>query len=158
VVRNPYEAFVYALKVDGLPSGVYHYSAIDNTLGLLNSSPHCSATELLVGQYWAEQANAIILLVANFERTMWKYPNPTAYRVLLIEAGHIAQNMCLAASDHHLTTTPTAAICDTHAHELLGLDLDQAVDRFGVAGWKSTPRRNGGRELHRSWAVMPAPE
>jgi SagB-type dehydrogenase family enzyme len=60
--------------------------------------------------------------VANFERTMWKYPNPTAYRVLLIEAGHIAQNICLAASDHHLTTTPTAAICDTHAHELLRLD------------------------------------
>jgi hypothetical protein len=45
--RNPYEAYVYALNVEGLPFGVYHYSAIDNTLGLLSSSPHCSATELL---------------------------------------------------------------------------------------------------------------
>ena len=53
---------------------------------------------------------------------MWKYPHPTAYRVLLIEAGCISQNISLAASDHQLSTTPTAALNDSAAHTLLQLD------------------------------------
>jgi len=126
--RNPYEAYVYANNVVGLAFGLYHYSAIDNTLGLLTTRPVVTATELLVGQYWADEAGAVILLVANFERTMWKYPNPTAYRVMLIEAGSIAQNISIAASDHHLSTTPTAAFSDSSAHALLGLDwIKQAL-------------------------------
>jgi SagB-type dehydrogenase family enzyme len=120
--RNPYEAYVYALNVKDLPSGLYHYSAIENSLGLLTSSPDVSPTQLLVGQYWAEDAGALILLVANFERSMWKYPHPTAYRVVLIEAGHIGQNVALAAANQGLTAVPTAAFSDTAAQNLLNLD------------------------------------
>lgn len=126
--RNPYEAYVYATNVAALDFGLYHYSAVDNTLGLLTTTPSVTQADLLVGQYWANEAGAVILLVANFERTMWKYPHPTAYRVLLIEAGSISQNISLAAADHHLTTTPTAAFSDSAAHGLLGLDwIKQAL-------------------------------
>ena len=126
--RNPYEAFVYALNVEGLDRGLYHYSAVDNTLGLLTHTPAVTATDLLVGQHWADQCGAVVLLVANFERPMWKYPNPTAYRVMLIEAGNISQNISLAAANHRLSTTPTAAINDSHAHNLLHLDwIEQSL-------------------------------
>lgn len=126
--RNPYEAYAYVLNVEGLERGLYHYSAIDNTLGLLTTTPSVSATDLLVGQYWADECGAVILLVANFERPMWKYPSPTAYRVTLIEAGNISQNIALAAANHHLSTTPTAAINDSYAHHLLQLDwIKQAL-------------------------------
>jgi SagB-type dehydrogenase family enzyme len=120
--RNPYEAYVYALHVKDLASGLYHYSAIDHSLGLMTATPAVPPTQLLVGQYWAEDAGALILLVANFERSMWKYPHPTAYRVVLIEAGHIGQNIALAATDHALTAVPTAAFSDTAAQTLLNLD------------------------------------
>jgi SagB-type dehydrogenase family enzyme len=120
--RNPYEAYVYAQKVEGLAGGVYHYSALENSLGLVTSQPPVTATHLLAGQYWADHAAAIILLVANFERTMWKYQDATAYRVVLIEAGHIGQNIALAAASHDLTSTPTAALNDTAAAALLGLN------------------------------------
>jgi SagB-type dehydrogenase family enzyme len=120
--RNPYEAYVYVNNVKGLAPGLYHYSGIDNTLGLLTLTPAVTPGQLLIGQYWADEAGAVILLVANFERTMWKYPHPTAYRVLLIEAGTISQNISLAAADHNLSTTPTAAFSDTAAHALLQLD------------------------------------
>ena len=120
--RNPYEAYVYVHNVEGLQRGLFHYSAIDNTLGLMTATPAVTATDLLVGQQWADECGAVILLVANFERPMWKYPNPTAYRVMLIEAGNISQNISLAAADHHLSTTPTAAISDSGAHILLDLD------------------------------------
>lgn len=120
--RNPYEGYVYVLRVRDLPHGLYHYSAIENSLGLVSASPAVSLTDLLVGQQWAEDCAAVVLLVANFDRTMWKYPSATAYRVVLLEAGHIAQNIALAAANHDLNTTPTAAFSDIGAHRLLGLN------------------------------------
>jgi len=137
--RNPYEAYVYALNVRDLQFGVYHYSAIENSLGLLTRQPAVTATQLLAGQYWADDAAAVILLVANFERTMWKYPNPTAYRVVLIESGHIAQNIALAAANNHLTATPTAAVNDTAASVLLGVDWIQQALVLAVLIGKAHP-------------------
>jgi SagB-type dehydrogenase family enzyme len=120
--RNPYEGYAYVLNVEGIPRGLYHYSAIDNSLGLLTDKPAVTLTDLLVGQHWADECGAVILLVANFERPMWKYPSPTAYRVMLIEAGNISQNIALAAANHGLSTTPTAAMNDSLAHRLLNID------------------------------------
>jgi SagB-type dehydrogenase family enzyme len=137
--RNPYEGYAYVHNVEGLERGLYHYSAIDNTLGLLTTRPAVTCTELLVGQQWSDECGAVILLVANFERPMWKYPNPTAYRVLLIEAGNISQNIALAAADHHLSTTPTAAFHDSHAHRLLNIDWIRQALVLAVLVGKPAP-------------------
>jgi nitroreductase len=53
---------------------------------------------------------------------MWKYEDANAYRVVLIEAGHIGQNMMLAATSHGLSACPTAALCHSAIKRLLGLD------------------------------------
>ncbi|WP_198420846.1 SagB/ThcOx family dehydrogenase [Massilia atriviolacea] len=116
--RNPYEAFVYARRVDGLAPGVYHYSAREHSLGLVGEQDLPSVAEVLAGQRWFEHTAALVLLVANFERTMWKYPHPTGYRVVLLEAGHIAQNILLAATARGLACTPTCAIDDRQAVRL----------------------------------------
>ncbi|MGO7624572.1 nitroreductase family protein, partial [Rhizobium ruizarguesonis] len=39
--------------------------------------------------------------------------HPTGFRVVLIEAGHIAQNMLLAATASGLVATPTCALNDS---------------------------------------------
>lgn len=120
--RNPYEAYVYVQNVADLPSGVYHYSAVENSLGLITDTPAISAGDLLVGQHWANDAAAVVLLVANFERTMWKYRHPMAYRAVLIEAGHIGQNILLAAAERGLNGMPTAILSDLAAQRVLGLN------------------------------------
>ena len=53
-------------------------------------------------QEWADPMVAMIILVAILERTTWKYHDPNAYRVVLIEAGHIAQNIMLACTERGL--------------------------------------------------------
>lgn len=123
--RNPFEGFVYAKNIDGLEPGVYHYSALDNSLGLVGAVPSVSTTELFAQQDWTEGAAFGILLVANFDRSMWKYPHPNAYRVVLMEAGHIAQNILLAAADHGLAAAPTGAVSDSAARALLNLNRVQ---------------------------------
>jgi SagB-type dehydrogenase family enzyme len=138
--RNPYEGYVYALRVHGVPPGLYHYSAAENSLGLVSESPHTSLSELLVGQHWAEDCSAVVLLVANFERTMWKYPNATAYRVVVMEAGHIAQNISVAAASHGLSTTPTAAFSDACAHRLMSLDWLKQSLVYAILVGKGDPQ------------------
>jgi SagB-type dehydrogenase family enzyme len=113
--RNPYEAYLIARKVDGLTPGIYHYSALEHSLGRLAAELPERLGDLIGAQDWANDMSCIIVLAAFFERTMWKYDDPNAYRVVLIEAGHIGQNMLLAATDAGLSACPTAAL----SHETL---------------------------------------
>lgn len=119
--RNPYEAYVYALNVEGLAPGFYHYSAVDHDLGLVETNRMPKPSELVGGQGWADEMPCLIMLCASLERTMWKYDDPNGYRVVLIEAGHIGQNVMLAATQHGLTACPTAALSHSVIRECLSL-------------------------------------
>ena len=120
--RNPYEAYVVALGVDGLEPGVYHYSAADHDLGRISANHLPKISELVGGQEWADAMPCLVLLCAKLDRTMWKYEDANAYRVVLIEAGHIGQNIMLAATNHGLSACPTAALSHSAIKRLLGLD------------------------------------
>ena len=117
--RNPYEAYVYARNVEGLEPGFYHYSALEHSLGRMPAKHLPNPSELLAGQYWADDMPCIILLAAMLERSMWKYTDANAYRGALIEAGHIGQNIMIAATKHELTACPTAAFCHSALHDCL---------------------------------------
>ncbi len=108
--RNPYEAYVFVRAVEGLEPGLYHYSAAEHSLGRLPAPEVPSAGEIIGGQDWADTMACTIVLCAHFHRTMWKYDDPNAYRVVMIEAGHIGQNIMLAATRNGLTACPSAAL------------------------------------------------
>lgn len=120
--RNPFEAYVFARAVAGLPPGIYHYSAKDHTLGRIGMRPLPDLTALVGGQDWMADKPALIVLAAFLERPMWKYEEGNAYRVMLIEAGHIGQNIMLSATAQGLTACPTAAL--SHDCIRASLDLD----------------------------------
>lgn len=119
--RNPFEAYVFARSVDGLKPGVYHYSAFDHDLARLGRAAPPDFSSLLGGQTWADDMPCLIILCADFRRTMWKYDDANAYRVVLIEAGHIGQNIMLAATRHGLTACPTAALAHSSIRAALRL-------------------------------------
>jgi SagB-type dehydrogenase family enzyme len=141
--RHPFEAYVVARAVEGLAPGVYHHAAVDGTLGRLGAGAPPPLPALLGGQAWFADAAAVVLLVAFFRRSMWKYAHPTGFRVVLLEAGHIAQNLLLAATAHGLAATPTCAISDRAVEELLQLDrIEQAAIHavaLGVRAPHSSP-------------------
>ena len=119
--RNPYEAYVCVRNVTGVAPGAYHYSAVERTLGAVKSGPPPSFPSLLARQAWTENAAAVIFLVANFDRAMWKYHQPAAYNATLIEAGHIAQNIMLAATTHGLVADPVGALSLKAIEGVLGV-------------------------------------
>lgn len=121
--RHPIEAYLLALRVEGLPRGLYHYAAGVNRLELLRRG--ASATETiqhLNGQWWFGDAAAIVLMTAVFARTQWKYPAPRAYRAILIDAGHLCQTFCLVATWLGLAPFCTMALADSSIEAALGID------------------------------------
>lgn len=133
--RNPFDALAYAWNVDGLARGLYRYLPETHGLEPIATRALPAIPEILGDQRWFSKAGAVILLVASFRRTMWKYPHSGGLRVVLIEAGHIAQNMLVCAAHHGLAMAPTCAVSDLPLEELCGLDpIQQAVLHTVVLG------------------------
>ncbi|MDX1461151.1 MAG: SagB/ThcOx family dehydrogenase [Xanthomonadales bacterium] len=130
--RNPYELYVYARAVTDVAPGFYHYSALDHDLAPVNTSTTPRPIELLGTQKWTNDAAAIVFMVATFERMAWKYRQPLAWRVVLMETGYIAQNLLLAANHLGLAAAPTGALAESRIEEIIGVDGLQSAAIFAV--------------------------
>jgi SagB-type dehydrogenase family enzyme len=121
--RHPGEVYLMALKVDGLETGLYHYDPRDHRLARLpaRASPRLASAYCADQRYFAGAA-ALFIMTAVFARTMWKYGRARAYRVVLLETGHLCQTFCLTATRLGLAPFSTAALKDTLIEKHLGLD------------------------------------
>ncbi len=147
--RHPLEAYVAALRVRGLPPGLYHYSPDTHLLELLRRG--CSSRqfgEYLTGQSWYGSASALMFMTAVFERNQWKYPDSAAYRTVILDAGHICQTFCLTATWLGLAPFCTAALADSKVEKALGLDgISESVVYAAGVGTRPT----------KDWAPWPEP-
>jgi SagB-type dehydrogenase family enzyme len=121
--RHPGEVYLMALRVKGLSPGLYHYHPAHHYLERLSTRVtrnkawlYCARAE------HAKKAAALFLMTAVFRRTMWKYHLARAYRVVLLDAGHLCQTFCLVATWLGLAPFCTAALKDTLIEEDLGID------------------------------------
>jgi SagB-type dehydrogenase family enzyme len=121
--RHPGEVYLMALRVDGLERGMYHYQAKDHRLARLPAkvSPRTASAYCADQPYFAGAA-ALFIMTAVFARTMWKYGRARAYRVVLLETGHLCQTFCLTATRLGLAPFSTAALKDSLIERDLGLD------------------------------------
>lgn len=121
--RHPIEVYVMALRVKGLHPGIYHYEARGHALEKISSK----ATPQMARDYCADQpfaarSAALFIMTGVFARTMWKYHHPRAYRVVLLDAGHLGQTFCLTATALGLAPFSTAALKDSLIEKDLGID------------------------------------
>ena len=72
-------------------------------------------------QEFCSEAAAVFVWTAVFPRAKWKY-RQRAYRYVYLDAGHIAQNLMLAAVGLGLGSCPVAAFFDDEMSALLGVD------------------------------------
>jgi SagB-type dehydrogenase family enzyme len=134
--RHPIEVYLLALRVDGLAPGMYHYDCRRHRLELLRSGDFSrQAGEYCAGQKWVSEAGAVFLMTAVFPRSMWKYRVPRAYRVVLLDAGHLGQTFCLVATWLGLAPFSTGALHDTRIETDLGIDgISESVVFATAAG------------------------
>ncbi len=129
----PLEVYAVARAIDGLADGIYHYGVRGHSLEFVRGP--CAPGELghiLLGQHFLEQANVLVLLSAVFARTQRKY-GPRGYRYILLEAGHVAQNLCLMASERGLGGLCVGGFFDRELNRLLYLDGVEKAVVYAVA-------------------------
>jgi SagB-type dehydrogenase family enzyme len=121
--RHPGEVYVLAQRVDGLEPGLYHYDSIGHRLETISTGPvRSKAWRYCERQSHAREAAALFLMTAVFARTMWKYHHARAYRVVMLDAGHLCQTFCLVATWLGLGPFCTAALDDERIEKDLGID------------------------------------
>lgn len=128
--RHPFECYLLVLHVDGLKPGMYHYLPMEHSLELLSEIDETDpdfmdlAARSVCGQKWAQKANVIFYFSTVMYRGEWRY-GFNAHRVMLIDAGHVAENLYLACSALGLGTCAIAALDTDTASGMFGLDGEE---------------------------------
>ncbi len=120
------EAYVLVQRVEGLAPGLYHYLSMQHALEPLAELDADQAADLahrfVAGQDWFNNAPAMVVMTARFDRVFWKYRRHTkAWRVVHLDVGHLSQTMYLSATELGLGCFVTAAINDRAIEAALNL-------------------------------------
>ncbi|MBN2312624.1 MAG: SagB/ThcOx family dehydrogenase [Sedimentisphaerales bacterium] len=131
----PIETYVVANNVRTLEAGFYHYSIRSHQLEQLRTGDlRYQIAAAALGQGMCATAAAVFVWSAIFERCKWKY-GQRAYRYIYLDAGHIAENLALAAVSLNLGSCEIGALYDSQANALLGVDGDkESVICMAVVG------------------------
>lgn len=118
----PVETYLVVNNVAGIEPGIYHYAVEEHALEQLKAGDfRLAVAEAALDQEMAYHANVVFAWTAIFARSKWKYQQ-RAYRYVYLDAGHIAQNVALAAVALGLGSCQIAALYDDEANALLGVD------------------------------------
>jgi SagB-type dehydrogenase family enzyme len=118
----PIETYIAVNRVIALSPGVYHFNVRKNALEQLTEGDFkvgISASAL--DQSMAREAAVVFVWTAVVERTKWKY-RERGYRYLYLDAGHIGQNLYLAATSLGLGCCTIGAFYDDEVNRLIGVD------------------------------------
>ncbi|KPK39349.1 MAG: hypothetical protein AMJ65_11660 [Phycisphaerae bacterium SG8_4] len=131
----PIETYLVVNNVKAVEAGIYHYSIRSHQLEQLRRgdfSRQIAAAAL--GQTMCATASVVFVWSAVFERCKWKY-GQRAYRYIYLDAGHIAENLALAAVSLNRGSCEIGALYDEEANAVVGVDgIDESVICMAVVG------------------------
>ncbi|MCK5052218.1 MAG: SagB/ThcOx family dehydrogenase [Candidatus Cloacimonetes bacterium] len=95
--RHPFETYLLINNVTGLREGLYRYLAIEHKLIFISELKNQSEKiiEATLGQKFTGTATAVFIWSCVSYRGEWRY-NIAAHKAMLLDAGHICQNLYLA--------------------------------------------------------------
>jgi SagB-type dehydrogenase family enzyme len=118
----PLEIYAAVSRSDGLDTGLYHYDPPRHELEVVR--PAVAPDALVAASAYPEIVGACavaFVVTAVFWRSRFKY-GLRGYRFTLLEAGHVAQNLLLAAEAVGLGAVPLGGYYDRAVDALLRLD------------------------------------
>lgn len=132
----PIETYVVLNNVEGMPQGVYHYAVRPHALEELRTGDLSrDVVRATMGQRMHADAPVVFIWTAIFQRSKFRY-HDRAYRYIHLDAGHIAQNLALAAVGMGLVSCQVGAYFDDEVNALIGVDgTEESVVYMSVAGW-----------------------
>ena len=128
--RHPFETLLLARRIEGLAPDLYQYVAIDHELARIGGGDAIGPrmAELCMGQQFTADAPMVFIWVAVAARSAWRY-HERAWRYMHLDAGHVCQNLYLAAESVGAGCCAIAKFDDERLNEALGLD---GAERFVI--------------------------
>jgi SagB-type dehydrogenase family enzyme len=128
--RHALETWVLANRVEGLPAGLYRFSALHHALLPADMSEDIAErlTAACLNQGMIRNSAVTVFWAAEVERMAYRY-GERGYRYLHLDAGHACQNLCLAAEAVGCGAVPIGAYDDDQLNRALGLD---GAERFAI--------------------------
>lgn len=118
----PLEVYAISRAVDGLSAGVHHFDPYSHRLESLDAAdPTDSLAAALFDSELVTLSAAALAVTAVFQRTRFKY-GQRGHRFALLEAGHLAQNVLLAAAGLKVSALPYGGFYDRRIDALLQVD------------------------------------
>lgn len=121
--RHPFETYLLITRVAGLEPGVYRYLARQHALVLERGDENLveKLPAATLGQAFTAAAAVTFVWACIPYRTEWRY-HTAAHRVILMDAGHICQNLYLACAAVGAGTCAIAAYHQELMDALVGVD------------------------------------
>ncbi|MBT9154329.1 MAG: hypothetical protein DDT39_01000 [Firmicutes bacterium] len=136
--RHPLETYLWVHRVEGLVPGIYRYKAIGHQLVQLDTSAGWGEklSDACYEQPFVGDAAVSFFWAADIYRAEWRY-SERAYRYVLLDAGHVCQNLHLACEAIGAGMCAVGAYHDDALNALLGLDgKEQFVVYAAAVGTK----------------------
>ncbi len=128
--RHPFETYLAVSRVDGLPPGLYRYVPLTHALcflGVPTGLPE-RLREASLGQEFVGAAPVTFIWTCIPYRGEWRY-HVAAHKIMLMDAGHLCQNLYLACEAIGAGTCAVAAYDQYLMDRLVDVDGD---DEFVV--------------------------
>lgn len=134
--RHAFETYLFVQRVDGLPAGFYRFLAFEHALlPLRELSATTDAREAFLSSFHSrpvvENSAVTFVWAAEPERMLYPY-GARGIRYLYLDAGHVCENLYLAAESMRLGACALGAFEDEQLGTALG--MDQANGEFAIYG------------------------
>jgi len=134
----PFEVYCVVFSVDGIAPGLYHYNPLNHGL-----------EELRVGEFkhfiieaasgqgeLVEECAVVFILTGMFWRSRFKY-GLRGFRFVLMEVGHLAQNLLLTAESLDMAAVLLGGFYDDQVNRFVGIDgVNEAPLYLATIGYK----------------------
>jgi SagB-type dehydrogenase family enzyme len=136
--RHAFETYLLINDGEGLEPGLYRFLALTHRLQQVDMDPAVASriTSACFDQQFILRGGVVFIWTAVPYRMTWRY-GERGYRDLHLDAGHVCQNLYLAAEATGCGTCAIAAFDDDDMNAILGINgYDQFVIYLAVVGKK----------------------
>jgi SagB-type dehydrogenase family enzyme len=128
------ELYLVVLEPSWLPPGLYHYDRAGHHLSqIAEGADRAAWLEHVPALHLVSGGGLLWVLVGDGARTTAKY-GERGYRFLLLEAGHLLQNLCLLSASVGLATVPLGGYLEQEVARAFVLPATDVVLYLGVCG------------------------
>lgn len=123
--RHAFETYLAIFQVDGFEKGIYHYLPLEHSVEFIGAVDDFEKTlsDSLCEQKWASNSAVTFFYSAIPYRSEWRY-HTDAHKVMLIDVGHVVQNLYLSCNAIGCGTCAIAAFDQVKVDKMLQLDGD----------------------------------